>query len=247
MKKRSSSFRSNARYARILWGEVSSPLLRSLKELTERYDLSVVAGDLQLLDGRWYVTHSGLIGLAARTRCRGINVQQVREFCDAGCLRLRYTGVAVAVGSSRMETLVPQMYLLWCAALKCGLPKPVPSILPPEGLRHWPLLRRGAWLGTEAATRARPAEGRFPCANQRSPKRSCSSSRSPLPSDSPALTRCQSCQGLRRRLLRHSQFAGCLSRANRDFHNQLADWAAKDSPALLCKLNSYSKPHEVAS
>jgi hypothetical protein len=34
------------------------------------------------LDGRWYVTHAGLLRLAARGRCNGIRVEQVRHFCD---------------------------------------------------------------------------------------------------------------------------------------------------------------------
>ena len=31
------------------------------------------------------------------------------------------------------------------------------------------------------------------------------------------------------------------------FITNLADWATKDRPALLCKLNSYAAPHEVSS
>ena len=31
------------------------------KALTNRYELSVIAGDLQMLDGRWYVTQAGLL------------------------------------------------------------------------------------------------------------------------------------------------------------------------------------------
>ena len=75
MKGRPASIRSNAKLARQLWGEPSRMALRSLRELTARHSLSVAAGDLQLLDGRWYVTHSGLLQLASRkvvaesTRC----------------------------------------------------------------------------------------------------------------------------------------------------------------------------------
>jgi len=73
MKRNIISFRSNAKLARQLWGEPSRIALRSLRELTARYSLSVAAGDLQFLDGRWYVTHSGLLQLASRRGCRGIN------------------------------------------------------------------------------------------------------------------------------------------------------------------------------
>jgi hypothetical protein len=58
MKRNVVSFQSNARLARQLWGEPSRIALRSLRELTARYSLSIAAGDLQFLDGRSYVTHS---------------------------------------------------------------------------------------------------------------------------------------------------------------------------------------------
>src|SRR5947209_20029443 len=34
------------------------------------------------LDSRWYVTHSGLLRLAKRNRCAGIQVRPMREFSD---------------------------------------------------------------------------------------------------------------------------------------------------------------------
>lgn len=72
MKRNDASFRSNAILARQLWGEPSRIALRMLRDLTARYSLSVAAGDLQFLEGRWYVTHSGLLQLASRKGCRGI-------------------------------------------------------------------------------------------------------------------------------------------------------------------------------
>jgi len=77
MKRHAVSFRANAKLARQLWGELPRMTLRSLRELTARYSLSITAGDLQLLDGRWYVTHSGLLQLASRKHCAGIKVEQV--------------------------------------------------------------------------------------------------------------------------------------------------------------------------
>jgi len=76
------SFRSNAKLARQLWGEPSRIALRSLRELTVRYSLSVAAGDLQFLDGRWYVTHSGLLQLASRKGCRGIKTSLQERLSD---------------------------------------------------------------------------------------------------------------------------------------------------------------------
>src|SRR5215469_7070352 len=65
-------FRSNARRARDIWGNLSSRTLRSLKQLSHAYALSVEAGDLQLLDGKWYVTHAGLLSIANRAGCSAI-------------------------------------------------------------------------------------------------------------------------------------------------------------------------------
>lgn len=84
MKRNFVSFRSNLKLARELWGEPSRVALRSLRELTVRYCLSVAAGDLQFLDGRWYVTHSGLLQLATRKGCRGIQTTLQEALSDVG-------------------------------------------------------------------------------------------------------------------------------------------------------------------
>ena len=65
--------RRNVRCARNNWGRLSKSCICLLSELTKAYSLSIAAGHLQLLDGRWYITHSGLLRLAFRNRCRGIN------------------------------------------------------------------------------------------------------------------------------------------------------------------------------
>lgn len=72
MKRRCNPFRSNAKYARIIWGELPKAMLGSLKELTIEHGLLVESGDLQLIAGRWYITHSGLLRIATRRRCQGI-------------------------------------------------------------------------------------------------------------------------------------------------------------------------------
>src|SRR5579859_7401455 len=81
------TFKSNRKIARHLWGQISLAVLSGLRELTSQYLLSVAAGDLLLLDGRWYVTHSGLLGLARRNRCAGIKVQPFQSFCEPSAHR----------------------------------------------------------------------------------------------------------------------------------------------------------------
>jgi len=44
--------------------------------------MSVEQGDLLLIDGKWYVTHSGLLRIATRRRCCGIAVSAMRRLCD---------------------------------------------------------------------------------------------------------------------------------------------------------------------
>jgi len=53
-----------------------------LRDLTLRFGFSLALGDLIYLDGGWYITHAGLIGLALRRRCAGIEVQHIQESCD---------------------------------------------------------------------------------------------------------------------------------------------------------------------
>src|ERR1700746_1253979 len=74
--------------ARTRW---STPLdhadLSALKELSMQFGFSVAMGDIILLERRWYVTHTGLIRLARRSRCAGIHVRPVPEFSDPSTQR----------------------------------------------------------------------------------------------------------------------------------------------------------------
>lgn len=79
---------ANVRSARLKWGEMHASIVAHLKKLSIELHLSVQAGDLLLLNGQWYVTHTGLIRLANRRRCVGIEVQPIPEFSDA--LNRRY-------------------------------------------------------------------------------------------------------------------------------------------------------------
>jgi hypothetical protein len=75
--------RKNVKLAKGKWaGELSGHQLQVLSSLTENYGFAVALSDLLLLNGGWYVTHAGLLRLAARSRCNSIRVEQVRHFCD---------------------------------------------------------------------------------------------------------------------------------------------------------------------
>jgi len=55
--------------------------------LTEAHGLSIAAGDLQFLDGRWYVTHAGLLQIALRKRCSGIRTALQKDLSDSASNR----------------------------------------------------------------------------------------------------------------------------------------------------------------
>jgi hypothetical protein len=79
---------ANLRIARRVWPQlIEREQAKSLEALSADYLFSVALGDLLFLDGKWDVTHAGLLRLAQRRHCAGIRVQQVPEFCDAAACR----------------------------------------------------------------------------------------------------------------------------------------------------------------
>ncbi len=75
------------------WGDLSEREIVSLRELTSAYGFSVARGDLIILFGSWFITHTGLIGLAERHSCAGIHVQAIDKFCDPAAGRWAFKAV----------------------------------------------------------------------------------------------------------------------------------------------------------
>ena len=96
--------RCNLRWARALYGEISKMGFATLRKITELYRFSIPIGDLLYLEGKWYVTHVGLLRLAQRKRCSGIRVHVVREFCDVAISR--WTFKAIVFKSSACKGFV---------------------------------------------------------------------------------------------------------------------------------------------
>jgi hypothetical protein len=78
----SSEFSANLRAARSIWGPLPQLASKNLRELTERYHLSVIGGDVALLDNRLYVTHAGLLRVSERNRCCGIVTRLQKDLSD---------------------------------------------------------------------------------------------------------------------------------------------------------------------
>ena len=74
--------RRNLRLARLRYGALVTQTARlGLAALTRQFGFSMELGDVLLLDGSWYVTHSGLLRVATRRGCLGIRVYPVSGFC----------------------------------------------------------------------------------------------------------------------------------------------------------------------
>jgi hypothetical protein len=252
MKRTVGAFRSNAKLAKATWGGLSKSELRSLKSLTEKYDLSVAAGDLQFLECRWYVTHAGLLGIAHRNRCSGMRTAVDKGLSDPSSSRWVFR--ATVYKSTRSRGFV-------------GYGDADPSNV--SSLVHGAEMRVAE---TRAVNRAlRKAYGIGLCSVEElgwAPRSNASSSSDQRKASTNGSNGHQNGQPrLRDRLCllirQHHLDAGLvkayaadycgtptLRDASRDqveaFINDLAERAAKDRDGLICQLNSYSKTQEVA-
>ena len=225
-----------------------------LESLVRKYRFSVRRGDLQILNRRWYVTHTGLVGLAYRKRCGGVHTEVVREFCEPAVSR--WTFKAVVYKSRTCKGFV-------------GYGDADPSNVSP--LVHGAEMRVAE---TRAVNRAlRKAYGIGICSVE---EIGSFAEAAPSPRESKKLppqpvngkngnyggpkVRDRLCQLIRQHQLDANlvksyavDFCGTksLREASREqveaFVAHLADWAEKDRNALLCQLNSYPVNREGAA
>jgi len=79
--------RHNTSLVKKLYPNINRSRLQALKELTKQFSFSFASGDVIQLDNSWFVTHTGLVRLARRKRCRGIHVEAVDSLCDSATSR----------------------------------------------------------------------------------------------------------------------------------------------------------------
>ena len=229
----------------------SSRAIDLLACITRDFQFSFKAGELQIINGNWYVTHTGLLRLARRKKCSGIHVEAVDSLCDSGARRFVLKA-----------TVFPSKGSAGFVGYGDADPSNVSSLV------------RGAEMRvaeTRAVNRAlRKAYGIGICSVEElgwAPR-----SKAPEPLDQ-SKTSANGNNGhhngqprLRDRLcllIRQYQLdAGLvkayaadycgtptLRNASRDqieaFINDLAERATKDRDALICQLNSYAKQTEV--
>ena len=248
---RQTMFRKGLRLAKQLWpGQIHRVEAEKLRTLNDRFLLSVVDGDLQFLNGSWYVNHSGLLRVAHRKGCSSIRAYPIRQFCDPASGRFAFK--ATVYKNQKCGGFV-------------GYGDADPSNVSP--------LVRGAEMRvaeTRAVNRAlRKAYGIGLCSAEEigsfaEPRQSSPQSKKPTqPANGnyggPKL-RDRLCQLIRQHQLDPNlvkayaiDFCGTktLREATREqvenFVAHLADWAEKDRNALLCQLNSYLGSKEGAA
>jgi hypothetical protein len=240
-------FRTNKRLAHQVWGRLSNTALQCLRTVTTNYGFSISAGELQIIDGSWYVTHTGLLRLARRRKCRGIHVEAVDSLCDAASSRFVLKATVypskdsvgfVGYGDadpSNVSAVVrgAEMRIAETRAVNRALRKAY-------GIGICSVEELGARSGSVSAA---PAPPKFPP----------SSSRSNGNGSAPRV-RDRLCQVIRQHQLDSElvkayalEFCGSktLKEAARqqveEFVCQLAQRAEKDRDGLLCQLNSYAR------
>jgi hypothetical protein len=243
----------NVRLAKLRWGpELGRTELEQLRTFSRDFRFSIAAGDLLLLRTSWYVTNTGLLHLATRRRCRAIHVQPLPEFSDA--TNNRYAFTATVYKFTGCQGFV-------------GHGDADPSNVSP--LVHGAEMRVAE---TRAVNRAlRKAYGIGICSveeiGSRSSQPETSNGSKKVPQSANGngnfggrTVRDRLCQLIRRHQLDAgsvksyaTEFCGVkiLRDATREqvesFVAHLADWAEKDRNALLCQLNSYSRPERGAA
>jgi len=239
----------NIRFARRSWA-ISVEQVETLKALTQECQLSLALGDLSLLNGKWYVTHSGLMRLARRNRCAGIQTHLVHQFCDPDSSRWvfratvykspvskRFVGYGDA-DPSNVSTLLhgAEMRIAETRAVNRALRKAY-------GIGLCSVEELGSFSSNSGHTRDREA----------SAEHSANGSTNGQPR-----LRDQLCLLIRQHNLDPTlvkayaaDFCGTpsLKEANRDlvqsFVSHLAACAREDKDMLICRLNSYAQPAEA--
>jgi hypothetical protein len=242
---------ASIRIARQIWANLSRQALNRLREITEQHKFSIEAGDLTYLENGWYVTHTGLLGLARRNRCAGIQVQPVRTFCDPATQRWAFRATVyksrtcrgfVGYGDADPSNV---SFLVHGAEMRVAETRAVNRALRKAyGISICSVEELGSSSGHATASREskklppQPANGNY----------------------GGRTVRDRLCQLIRQHQLDATlvksyatDFCGVktLREATREqvenFVAHLADWAEKDRNALSCQLNSYLGTKEGAA
>jgi hypothetical protein len=244
MNKKTSLYSRNVRLARSTFSVGKQQILLKPLELLSAMHFDIGSGDLALLNNHWYVTHTGLLRMAKRRRCCGIHVEAVDSLCDSAANRFVLKATVfpskgssgfVGYGDADPSNVSP---LVRGAEMRVAETRAVNRAL-----------RKAYGIGIcsveEIGTIPNPVE-KLP------PQNTNGNGNSGGPK-----VRDRLCQIIRQHkldpeLVKAYAVDFCGTKTLRDatreqvenFVQQLADWAEKDRNALLCQLNSYTRPSQ---
>jgi hypothetical protein len=237
----------NRRLAKRFWaGRLSAANLDKLIHLTRTLGLSVSTGEILYIGGNWYVTHAGLLRIALRQRCLGIRTALQERQSDSAANRWVFRATVykshasrgfVGYGDADPSNVSP---LVRGAEMRVAETRAVNRAL-----------RKAYGIGLCSVEELRwPPSAPSPSDNHTRPNKTCVSNGS---NHGHPRLRDQLCLLIRKYELdptlvkRYAaDFCGteALRDASRDlveaFISTLAEEAAKDRAALICKLNSYN-------
>jgi hypothetical protein len=243
--------RQNFRLVKKLYPDLVKEGFRRLRELTQAHLLSLSHGEISCIDGKWYVTHAGLLRIALRARCLGIRTTLQERQSDpiasrwvfrATVFKSRRSKGFVGYGDADPSNTSP---LIRGAEMRVAETRAVNRALRKAyGIGLCSVEELGSFSTPQIPPAARPYSNGHASANGSN-------------NGQPRL-RDQLCLLIREHDLDPAlvkayaaDFCGTatLKDASRDlvesFITQLATAAKKDRDGLVCKLNSYSQPAEA--
>jgi hypothetical protein len=252
MNRTANSIRQEMRAARKAWCGLGAPRLRSLRSLLVRYKFSVILGEITRIDSRWYVTHSALLRLASRRKCCGIRTFLQERFSDPAANRWVFRAVVYTSPNSKGFVGHGDADPSNVSSLVRGAEMRVAETRAVNRA-----LRKAYGIGLCSVEELGSPPSSIP--SLREGKVVCPTNGNGAANGQPRL-RDKLCLLIRKfeldpNLVKRyaADFCGTetLRDASRDlveaFVSTVAEEAAKDRAALICKLNSYSQPQEVRS
>jgi hypothetical protein len=93
LNRQSDAVQAELKFAKQKWNGLKGARLAELRTLLSRYKLSIALGEITDIDNNWYVTHSGLLQLAVRYRCSGIETHLEERVSDPAANRWVFKAV----------------------------------------------------------------------------------------------------------------------------------------------------------
>jgi hypothetical protein len=258
------NFSRDVRFAKSLYRDLSRNALNALTELLHKTELSVANGEILFMNGAWYVNHSGLLKLAERRHCSGIQTQLILKSSDP--LSSRWVFKATVFKSPKCKGFTGYgdadpsnvSALVHGAEMRVAETRAVNRALRKAyGIGICSVEEIGSFPGQVPANREAKQVRRLP---PQPVNGNGNSGHGPNGNGSGARVRDRLCQIIRQHSLDAelvksyaTDFCGTktLREATREqvesFVVHLADWAEKDRNALLCQLNSYQRSQAGAA